>query len=98
KGELPPEAAEEVIPASEIVLITATALINKSLPRLLEFGTKARTIVLGPSTPMNDVLFSYGANTLAGVRVADTDALMNSVMQGVKKFRKLAGLQAIIRP
>ncbi|UCG61601.1 MAG: hypothetical protein JSV52_15025, partial [Candidatus Zixiibacteriota bacterium] len=38
-GELPPEAAEEVIPASEIVLITATALINKSLPRLLEFGT-----------------------------------------------------------
>ncbi len=98
RGELPSGAAEEVIPVSDIVLITATALINKTLPRLLDLSTDARTIVLGPSTPMNDVLFEYGADTLAGVRVADTDALINSVMQGVKKFRKLAGLEAVIRP
>jgi len=98
KGELPPSACEEVIPASDIVVITATALINKTLPRLLELSTNAKAIVLGPSTPMNDVLFSHGADILAGVRVTDADALVDSIMQGVKKFNKLAGIEAIIRP
>jgi len=97
EGELPPEAAEEVIPASHIVVITATALINKTLPRLLELSAGATTVVLGPSTPMNDVLFCHGADILGGVRITDPDALFGSVMQGVKKFKKLAGLQAIIR-
>ena len=96
-GELPPYACEEVIPESDIVVITATALINKTLPRLLELGKDATTIVLGPSTPMNDVLFHHGADVIAGVRVRDSDALVRSVMQGVKKFSKLAGIEAITR-
>ncbi len=97
RGELPPGAGEEVIPQSDIVVITATALINKTLPRLLELSADATAIVLGPSTPMNEVLFRHGADILAGVRVADADALVDSVMQGVKKFKKLAGLEAIVR-
>jgi len=97
EGELPPEAAEKVMPVSDIAVITATALINKTLPRLLELSAGSTTVVLGPSTPMNDVLLRYGTDILGGVRVADTDALINSVMQGVKKFKKLAGLEAIIR-
>ncbi|UCE24367.1 MAG: DUF364 domain-containing protein [Candidatus Zixiibacteriota bacterium] len=97
-GELPPESCEDVIPASDIVLITATALINHTLPRLLELAAKAKTIVLGPTTPMNDVLFDYGANIIAGVRIVDADTLINSVTQGVKKFKKLGGVEAIIRP
>ncbi len=97
EGELPPEACEQVIPASDIVVITATALINKTLPRLLELSAGATAVVLGPSTPMNDVLLRHGADILGGVRVTDTDALFGSVMQRVKKFKKLAGLQAIIR-
>ena len=97
EGELPPYACEEVIPESDIVAITATALINKTLPRLLELSRDATAIVLGPSTPMNNVLFRYGADILAGVRVTDTDELISSVMQGVKGFRKLAGIEAVIR-
>lgn len=97
EGELPPEAAENVMPVSDIAVITATALINKTLPHLLELSTGATTVVLGPSTPMNDVLLRHGADILGGVRIADADALINSVMQGVKKFKKLAGLEAIIK-
>ncbi|MFH1749224.1 MAG: DUF364 domain-containing protein [Planctomycetota bacterium] len=96
-GELPPYACEEVIPKSDVVVITATALINRTLPRLLELSRNATAIVLGPSTPMNDVLFRHGAGILAGVRVTDTDALVSSVMQGVKEFKKLAGLEPITR-
>ena len=97
EGELPPNACEEVIPESDVVVITATALINKTLPRLLELSRDAMAVVLGPSTPMNNVLFHYGADILAGVRVTDTDELISSVTQGVKEFRKLAGIEAVMR-
>jgi len=96
-GEFPYYACEELVPASDLVVITATALINKTLPRLLELSKHATAVVLGPSTPMNDVLFRYGASMLGGVRVTHPDALLASVMQGVKKFRKLDGLEPIIR-
>ena len=96
-GELPPWACEEVIPESDLVVITATALINKTLPRLLELSREATTIVLGPSTPLNEVLFRHGADILAGVRVTDVDALIRSVMQGVKAFNKLAGTEPLTR-
>jgi uncharacterized protein (DUF4213/DUF364 family) len=95
--ELPSYACEEVVPQSDIVVITATAIINKTISRLLELARDATAIVLGPSTPMNDVLFDHGASIVAGVRVTDTEALTSSVMQGVKAFRKLAGIEAIMR-
>jgi uncharacterized protein (DUF4213/DUF364 family) len=95
--ELPPWACEEVIPQSDLVVITATALINKTLPRLLELSRKATSIVLGPSTPMNDVLLRHKASVLAGVRVTDPDALISSVAQGVKAFNKLVGTQPVLR-
>jgi len=97
KNELPSFAAEEVIPESDVVVITATTLINKSLPRLLELAESKDSIILGPSTPMNDVLFRYGAKRLAGVKVVDSDALMGSLMQGCKAFKKLAGVEPIVR-
>jgi len=95
EGELPPYASEEVIPESDVVVITATALINKTLSRLLELSSRATAVVLGPSTPMNDVLFQQGADMLGGVRVTDSEALVASLVQGVKKFRRLAGIEAI---
>lgn len=97
RGELPPAAAEEVIPASDLTVISATALINQTLPRLLELGRPGTTIVLGPSTPLNDVLFRHGADILAGTRVTDPDALFSSLMQGVKSFNRLAGIEALSR-
>jgi len=95
RNELPAAAAEEVIPQSEMVVVTASALINKTLPRLLELGKGKTTIVLGPSTPMNDVLFEHGATILAGTRVQDENALFSSVMQGAKSFRRLAGIEPL---
>jgi len=95
--ELPAAACEEVIPLSDLVVITASTLINKTLSRLLELGRGATTIVLGPSTPMNDVLLRHGASILAGIRVTDPDALFRAVMQGVKRFAGLGGVEAIRR-
>jgi uncharacterized protein len=97
EGELPPFAAEEVILESDLVVITATALINKSLERLLELSRGKICVVLGPSTPMSDVLFDFGATVIAGVRVVDADKLFASLMQGVKFYHKIEGIQPVTR-
>jgi uncharacterized protein (DUF4213/DUF364 family) len=95
RDELPPPAAEVVIPRSDILVVTATALINHTLPRLLQLAAGARAIVLGPSTPMSATLSRHGADVLAGIRVADREALFQSVAQGVKSFRKLDGIEPL---
>jgi uncharacterized protein (DUF4213/DUF364 family) len=95
RGELPSHAAEHVIPISDVTVITATALINHTLQRLLELASGNYAIVLGPSTPMNRVLFDFGADVLAGVRVTEPEALFKSVSQGVKSFKKLSGIEPV---
>jgi uncharacterized protein len=97
EGELPPFAAEEVIPESDMVVITGTTLINKSLERLLELSRGKICVVLGPSTPMSDVLFDFGATVIGGIRVVDPDSLFLSLMQGVKFYHKLEGIKPVAR-
>lgn len=95
--ELPICAAEEVIPRSDLVVINSTTLINRSLQRLLELSKGKTCVVLGPCTPMSDVLFDFGATVIAGVRVVDHHKLFPSLAQGVKLFRDIQGIQSITR-
>jgi uncharacterized protein (DUF4213/DUF364 family) len=97
EGELPASVAPEVIPRSDIAVITATAIINKTISGLLEHSKDTFTIVLGPSTPMNDVLFDYGADVVAGVKVVESPALFSGITQGIKAFKNLPGIQAVVR-
>jgi uncharacterized protein (DUF4213/DUF364 family) len=96
-GELPSFAAEEVVPESDLLILTGTSLINKSMERLLELGRNATTIVLGPSTPMSDVLFDFGASVIAGIRVVDRERLLRSLSQGVKFYNKIEGIEPVTR-
>jgi uncharacterized protein (DUF4213/DUF364 family) len=100
EGELPARAGEEVIPQSDIVVISATSLINKTLPHLLELCAKAhaKAFIIGPSTPMSDILLRYGAYRLGGVRVTDIEALIESALGGAKSSKELAGVELIVKP
>jgi uncharacterized protein (DUF4213/DUF364 family) len=95
EGELPPFAAEEVIPESDLVIITGTTLINKTMQRLLELSRNGIAVVLGPSTPMSEVLFDFGATAVAGIRVVDREKLFLSLAQGVKFYKKIAGIEPV---
>jgi hypothetical protein len=79
---LPSTAAEHKIPNCDILAITGSALVNKSMEHLLELGRDAYTIVLGPSTPMSEVLFDYGADMLAGVEVLKPKRIMDKISRG----------------
>ncbi|MGB9859871.1 MAG: Rossmann-like domain-containing protein [Moorellaceae bacterium] len=82
EGDLPDSACEYILPEQEYVFITATTLINKTLPRLLELSRQARVVLLGPSTPMTPLLFRYGIDTLAGTVIVDPGKVWRVVREG----------------
>jgi uncharacterized protein (DUF4213/DUF364 family) len=93
--ELPTFACEEILPKSDVNVITGTSLINHSLQRLLELGQNGINIVLGPTTPLSPVLFDFGADVLAGIKVIDKQELVKSITQGVRKSKLINGLEPV---
>ncbi len=80
---LPESAADYVIPDCDLLVVTGSTLINKSLERFLALARQGNpyTIVLGPSTVMSEVLFDYGAHMLAGAVVTNAQAILNKLSQ-----------------
>ncbi len=81
-GDLPDPACEYILPGQDFVFITATTLINKTLPRLLELSRGSRVIVAGPSTPLTPLLFKYGINMLGGLVVEEPECIWRVVQEG----------------
>ena len=82
-GCLPASATEYLLPKCDLVIISGTTIINKTLERLLEISN-GYTIVIGPTTPLSSVLFEFGADLIAGV-IANNgykNNLLNIVSQG----------------
>ncbi|BCV21592.1 DUF364 domain-containing protein [Moorella sp. Hama-1] len=82
EGDLPDPACEYILPEQDYVFITATTLINKTLPRLLELSRRAWVILVGPSTPMTPALFHHGVATLAGTVVVEPKMIQRVVQEG----------------
>ena len=78
-GDYPDSACEYLLPWQDVVFITGSALINKTLPRLLELSNKAQVILVGPSTPMTPILFKYGVSELSGFVVGSRSSLIDAV-------------------
>lgn len=66
EGDYPASASEFLLPQMDLVYITGSTLVNKTLPRLLQLSKKAQTVLLGASCPLSPVLFDYGVDVLAG--------------------------------
>lgn len=74
-GDYPDSACEFLLPACDIVLITGSTLVNKTLPRLLALCRNAFTILTGPTVPLCPALLSLGIDRLAGMTVTDPAGL-----------------------
>ncbi len=89
QGDLPAEAAPEVIPQADVVAITGTTLINHTFEELMELcRPEAFVLVLGPTTPLSSVLFDYGADVISGTLVTDPEIVLRYVSQGAS-FRQI---------
>lgn len=70
EGDFPFEAKDEFLKTSDVVAISGTTLISRTFPSIIRSCRKdAIRILLGPSTPLSEVLFDYGVNILSGVRI-----------------------------
>ncbi|HEY6880059.1 MAG TPA: DUF364 domain-containing protein [Polyangiales bacterium] len=80
-GVLPDTAAEYVLPRVDWVFLTASAIANKTLPRLLALSRQARVVLMGPSLPWLEEWADWGVDYLAGVAVTDEEALIQTAAE-----------------
>jgi len=79
---LPDTACEYVLPEADVVFLTASAIANKSLPRLLELSQHATVVLMGPSLPWLADWADFGVDYLAGVSVRDASEVWQVAAEG----------------
>ena len=90
EGDAPAEQAADLLPGADVVAITGTALLNRTMDELLSYcRPKTFVLVLGPTTPMSPIWFDYGVDMISGTVVNDEQAVMKAVSEGAI-FRQLA--------
>ena len=82
-GDLGDEAMDQLLPQADVVAVTATTLLNKTLPTVLA-GVRpdAFVMMLGPSTPLTPVLLDFGFDVLCGTVIEDSETVLRAVEQG----------------
>jgi uncharacterized protein (DUF4213/DUF364 family) len=97
EGDLPADAAPQILPEAEVVAITSMTILNRTLDGLLSLcAPGAFVMLLGPSTPLNPRLFDYGIDMLSGSIVEDIEPVLKCVAQGAD-FRQVhrAGVRLV---
>jgi uncharacterized protein (DUF4213/DUF364 family) len=94
-GDLPDPACEVVLPEQDCVCITATALVNKTLPRLLELCRDAYTVLIGPTLPLSPIWFEYGVDLLAGTVVDDCGLARRAAQEGAHRRLFVSGVTKV---
>jgi uncharacterized protein (DUF4213/DUF364 family) len=84
-SDLPDSACEYILPEQDYVFITASAFINKTLPRLLQLSRNAFIFLVGPSTPFSPRLFAQGVHILAGTVVMKPESVWQAVQEGAAR-------------
>lgn len=82
-GDYPDSACDWLIPQCDIVIMTASTLVNKTLPHLLELSTHAYTILAGPSCPMCPNLLAFGIDRIAGLVITDTMGMKEKIQKDI---------------
>ena len=89
-GDMPTEAAPQVVPACGELMITASTLVSAGLETLLALNeSDAPVTLVGPGTPLSPRLFAHGIDRLAGFVVEDPTGTARTVAEagGAKHLR-----------
>lgn len=80
----PAEQAADILPQSEVVLITGSTLVNNTLEELLALARpEARVTIVGPTVGMlPDAFLRRGADVLGCVRITAPDAFLDLLAEG----------------
>lgn len=73
-GDYPDSACEYILPQCDIVVMTASAAVNKTMPRLIELSKCAKTVIIGPTAPLCPELKALGIDRISGLIIRDKEA------------------------
>jgi uncharacterized protein (DUF4213/DUF364 family) len=94
-GDITGEKIQSLLPQADIVAISSTTLINRTLGDILNFiHPDAVKMLLGPGTPLSPVLFDHGFDILSGSIVMDRDRTLHGISQGAN-FRHVHGVRKV---
>ena len=82
-GDYPDSACDWLIPQCDVVIMTASTLVNKTLPHLLELCRDAYTILAGPSCPMCPGLLDFGIDPIAGLGITDREGMKEKIRREI---------------
>lgn len=82
-GDYPDSACDWLIPQCDVVIMTASTLVNKTLPHLLELCRDAYTILAGPSCPMCPGLLELGIDRIAGLVITDVGGMKDKILREI---------------
>ncbi len=80
-GDYPDAACDWILPTCDVVIITASTLVNKTLPHLLTLCGDAYTILTGPTCPMCPALLELGLDRLSGMVVQDQGSMLRRIRE-----------------
>ena len=98
---LPSEKAREILPASDVIILSASTLANRTFDELLSLRGAAREVVLlGPSAPLYpEPFFKRGITAVMGTRIIVPETMLTVVSEagGTKKLHKCCGEKVAFR-
>ncbi|BFM38339.1 DUF364 domain-containing protein [Synechocystis sp. LKSZ1] len=80
--DFPDPAAEYLLPQADWVFLTATSIINKTFPRLVELAQQAQVVLMEPTVPWLKEFAEMGIDDLAGVNIIDPQQLRQTIAEG----------------
>lgn len=78
-GAFPDSACEFFLPECDVVIITGSAAINKTMPRLLELSKNAFVILTGPSVSCCPELLKLGIDRLNGRVITEPEPMLQKI-------------------
>ena len=82
-GDYPDSACDWLLPQCDVVIMTASTLVNKTLPHLLDLCRNAYTILAGPTCPMCPELLNMGIDRIAGLVITDVDGMKHKIIDEI---------------
>lgn len=80
-GDYPDSACEYLLPRCDVAVITGSAWVNKTMPRLLALTRDALTILTGPTVPLCPALLGLGVDRLNGQVITEPEAMLKKITE-----------------
>lgn len=96
-GTVPRDQWDKTLAGLDVLALTGTALLTRQMGYFLKQAARAVTVVLGPSTPLSQTLFDFGADHLCTSVVTEPERVAQGIRAGLsfRAVKRQGGIRFI---